>query len=77
MKRWLALSIVFSALALYAPASASAANSCFDAATGAPLPLEVGPCADVLTQEGRWLTITAGDEEVASTASTRCSRMAR
>ncbi|MFI5506687.1 nuclear transport factor 2 family protein [Mycobacterium sp. NPDC051804] len=62
MKRWLTLLIAFSALALYAPASASAANTCFDAATGAPLPLEMGPCADVLRQEVRWLTaITAGD----------------
>lgn len=62
MKRWLALSAAFSALALYAPASASAANTCFDAYTGAPLSLEVGPCADVLAQETRWLTaITAGD----------------
>lgn len=62
MKRWFALSAFLSALALYAPASASAANTCFDAATGAPLPLEVGPCADVLAQESRWLTaITAGD----------------
>jgi hypothetical protein len=73
MKRWphrsirtfttgLALSAAFSALGLVAPAPASAANTCFDAATGAPLPLEVGPCADVLAQEARWLTaITAGD----------------
>lgn len=62
MKRWFVLLTAFAALALYAPASASAANTCFDATTGAPLPLEVGPCADVLAQEGRWLTaITAGD----------------
>jgi Domain of unknown function (DUF4440) len=59
----LALTATLSALAIYAPASAVAADTCFDAATGAPLPLEVvGPCADVLTQEMRWLTaITAGD----------------
>lgn len=62
MKRRLALAVCFSAIALYAPASASAADTCFDAATGAPLPLEMGPCADVLRQEARWLTaITAGD----------------
>ena len=62
MKRWLALWVLLSTLALYAPASASAANTCFDAYTGAPLPLEAGPCADVLAQEARWLTaITAGD----------------
>ena len=58
----LALSAALSALAIYAPASAAAADTCFDAATGAPLPLEVGPCADVLGQEMRWLTaITGGD----------------
>lgn len=62
MTRCLALSTAFLALALYAPASAGAATSCFDSATGAPLPLEVGPCADVLAQESRWLTaIVAGD----------------
>jgi hypothetical protein len=57
----LALASVFSALAIYAPASA-VADTCSDAATSAPLPLEVGPCADVLAQEMRWLAaITAGD----------------
>ncbi len=57
----LALTSVFSAITIYAPASA-VADTCSDAATSAPLPLEVGPCADVLTQEMRWLTaITAGD----------------
>jgi hypothetical protein len=35
---------------------------CADAGTNIPLPLEAGPCADVLAQEARWLTaITAGD----------------
>ena len=58
----LAVSAAVSALAIYAPASAVAADTCVDAATSAPLPLEVGPCADVLAQEMRWLTaITAGD----------------
>jgi hypothetical protein len=58
----LALSAALSALAIYGPASAVAADTCLDAATGAPLPLEVGPCADVLAQEMRWLTaITGGD----------------
>ena len=43
------------------PAIASA-DSCSDAATNIGLPLEVGPCADVLAQETRWLkAITAGD----------------
>jgi hypothetical protein len=57
----LALASVFSAIAIYAPATAGA-DTCSDAATSAPLPLEVGPCADVLAQEKRWLTaITAGD----------------
>jgi len=58
----LVLSAAFSALAIYIPASADAADACFDAATGAPLPLDAGPCADVLAQEMRWLAaITAGD----------------
>jgi hypothetical protein len=58
----LTLSAALSALAIYAPASAVAADTCFDAATGAPLPLDMGPCADVLAQEMRWLTaITGGD----------------
>jgi Domain of unknown function (DUF4440) len=38
------------------------ADVCADAQADVPLPLEVGPCADVLAQEARWLTaITAGD----------------
>jgi len=58
----LALSATLSALAIYAPASAVAADTCLNAATGAPLPLDMGPCADVLAQEMRWLTaITSGD----------------
>jgi hypothetical protein len=57
----LALASAFTAIAVYAPASA-VADTCSDAATSAPLPLDVGPCADVLAQEMRWLTaITAGD----------------
>lgn len=63
MNRWtpLALASAFSAIAIYAPAPA-AADTCSDAATAAPLPIEVGPCADVLAQETRWLAaITAGD----------------
>jgi hypothetical protein len=43
----------------YEPTSAVESQ---DAATNAPLPLEVGSCADVLAQQGRWLkAITAGD----------------
>ena len=58
----LVISAALSALAIYAPASAVAADTCFDAATSAPLPLDTGPCADVLAQEMRWLAaITAGD----------------
>lgn len=57
----LALASVFSAISIYAPASA-VADTCSDAATGAQLPLDIGPCADVLAQEMRWLAaITAGD----------------
>jgi len=63
MNRWtpLAVASALSAVAIYAPAPANA-DTCSDAATAAPLPIEVGPCADVLAQEGRWLgAITAGD----------------
>jgi hypothetical protein len=64
MKRWTslgALSFVFCAIAITAPAQAQA-DTCSDAATAAPLPIDVGPCADVLAQEMRWLAaITAGD----------------
>lgn len=65
MSRWTslgALVFVFWSIAIVASATASAADSCFDAATGAPLPVETGPCADVLAAELRWLTaITTGD----------------
>jgi hypothetical protein len=38
------------------------ADVCAETGANLPLPLEVGPCADVLAQEARWLTaITAGD----------------
>jgi hypothetical protein len=57
----LALAAVPAAVAVVSPAIASA-DSCSDAATNAPLPLELGACADVLAQEARWLkAITAGD----------------
>lgn len=57
----LAIASAFSAIAICTPAPAGA-DTCSDAATTAPLPLEVGPCAEVLAQEMRWLTaITAGD----------------
>jgi Domain of unknown function (DUF4440) len=37
-------------------------HACEETGANLPLPLEVGPCADVLAQEARWLTaITAGD----------------
>jgi hypothetical protein len=46
---------------IHAPAIAGA-DVCADAWANVVLPLEVGPCADVLAQEARWLTaITAGD----------------
>jgi hypothetical protein len=46
---------------IHAPAIARA-DACADAWANVVLPLEVGPCADVLAQEAGWLTaITAGD----------------
>ncbi|MDT5339375.1 MAG: hypothetical protein QOD90_4880 [Mycobacterium sp.] len=39
----------------------SRADTCVDS-DGLPLPIEASPCADVLTQEARWLVaITSGD----------------
>ncbi|MCV7302345.1 nuclear transport factor 2 family protein [Mycobacterium barrassiae] len=66
MNRWtpmagVTLASVLSAVAVYTPAQA-VADTCTDAATSAALPLDIGPCADVLAQERRWLAaITAGD----------------
>jgi Domain of unknown function (DUF4440) len=38
------------------------ADSCTNGDSALPLPLDAGPCADVLAQETRWLTaIVAGD----------------
>lgn len=46
---------------IHTPAIARA-DVCADAWANVPLPLEVGPCADVLAREARWLTaITGGD----------------
>jgi len=56
-----AVPLVVSAAAIGSPALARA-DVCANAQANVPLPLEVGPCADVLAQEARWLTaITAGD----------------
>ena len=56
-----AVPLVVSAATIGSPALARA-DVCADAQANVPLPLEVGPCADVLAQEARWLTaITAGD----------------
>lgn len=44
------------------PQATAGADSCSVAASNAPLPVDSGPCADVLAQERRWLTaITEGD----------------
>ncbi|MEN3317145.1 MAG: hypothetical protein V7643_546 [Mycobacterium sp.] len=38
------------------------ADVCAEAGADVPLPVEIGPCADVLAQEARWLkAITGGD----------------
>jgi hypothetical protein len=56
-----AVPLVVSAATIGSPALARA-DVCADAQANVSLPLEVGPCADVLAQEARWLTaITAGD----------------
>jgi len=57
----LAMAAVPAAVAIHSPAVANA-DTCADASTNMPLLLEMGPCADVLAQESRWLkAITAGD----------------
>jgi hypothetical protein len=46
---------------IHAPGDRQGGRVCGDRCKP-PLPLEVGPCADVLAQEARWLTaITAAD----------------
>jgi hypothetical protein len=57
----LALAAVPTAVMVFAPPIASA-DSCAEAATNIQVPLDAGPCADVLAQEMRWLkAITDGD----------------
>lgn len=57
-----ALGVVPALLLVAVPAGVASADSCSDAAANLPLPLDSGPCADVLTQERLWLTaITDGD----------------
>jgi hypothetical protein len=56
-----AMALAASAVTIGAPALARA-DVCVNSQVNMPLQLEVGPCADVLAQEARWLTaITAGD----------------
>jgi hypothetical protein len=53
--------LAFGTVATPAPGRADA---CTDAASGGPLPLGSGGCADVLGQEARWLAaITGGDRD--------------
>jgi hypothetical protein len=60
-----AIIVLTAALALFGTIQTPAigrADACADVGSGAPLPLDQGPCADVLTQEARWLNaITGGD----------------
>ncbi len=56
------LAAVPAAVVTVAPQAIANADSCSDAATNMSLPMDSGPCADVLAQERRWLTaITDGD----------------
>ena len=58
----LALASLPAAVFTIAPHTAAWADSCSDAASNLPLAIDSAPCADVLAQEGRWLTaITDGD----------------
>ena len=57
-----ALAAAPAAVHTVAPQATALADSCSDAASNPLLALDSGPCADVLTQERRWLTaITDGD----------------
>jgi hypothetical protein len=60
----IALAAVAAALVTIRSPAVASADVCADAGANIPLPLEAGPCADVLAQEARWLrAITAGDRE--------------
>jgi Domain of unknown function (DUF4440) len=57
-----ALAAVPATVLTVTPQAIARADSCSDAASNRPLALDSGSCADVLTQERRWLTaITEGD----------------
>jgi hypothetical protein len=57
-----AVAAVPAAVLTVLPQATARADSCLDAMSSLPLELESGQCADVLTQERRWLTaITDGD----------------
>src|ERR1700693_3767802 len=56
-----AIIVLTAALALFGTIQTPAIGRA-DACSGAPLPLDQGPCANVLAQEARWLNaITGGD----------------
>jgi hypothetical protein len=65
MANWVmavALAAVTATVFTVAPQAIARADSCSDVASSIPLALDAGPCADVLSQERRWLTaITEGD----------------
>lgn len=60
----LALTVVPCAIVTVQPQATAHADSCADAVANRSLKLGTGACADVLTQEARWLkAITDGDRE--------------
>jgi hypothetical protein len=60
----MALAVIPAAFVTIATPALSGADVCADVGGDAALPLDIGPCADVLAQEARWLTaITDGDRD--------------
>jgi Domain of unknown function (DUF4440) len=57
-----AMTVVLAGVGVIRTPAIARADACFDANSGASLPVNSGPCADVLAQEARWLkAITDGD----------------
>ena len=60
----MALAVIPAAFVTIATPALSKADVCAEVGSDAELPLDIGPCADVLAQEARWLTaITDGDRD--------------
>jgi hypothetical protein len=60
----MALAVIPAVFVTIATPALGNADVCAEVGSDAALPLDIGPCADVLAQEARWLTaITDGDRD--------------